>query len=111
MKPKQEMVRVVSHEGRWSVDERGKSPGRGAYICKDVHCLDTALRERRFEKHLKQSLPPDEREELTRQLSAVIARETERIQAETYQPVVKRVMREDGTEQIIRVVRKGKKNG
>jgi len=26
------------------VDERGRAPGRGAYVCRDAECVDKALR-------------------------------------------------------------------
>ena len=36
MKPKKELIRVVkSPEGEVSVDLKGKSAGRGAYVCRN----------------------------------------------------------------------------
>ncbi len=34
------------------MDETGKKSGRGAYICPDKACLDTAKKTRRLEKSL-----------------------------------------------------------
>ena len=40
MKPKKELVRVVrSPEGEISLDLTGKKPGRGAYVCGCLECL------------------------------------------------------------------------
>ncbi len=51
MKPKQELVRVVrSPEGEISIDLTGKKPGRGAYVCHSLVCLQQARKKRRFEK-------------------------------------------------------------
>lgn len=51
MKPKQELVRVVrSPEGAISIDLTGKKPGRGAYICREVTCLQAARKKRRIER-------------------------------------------------------------
>lgn len=51
MKPKKELVRVVkSKEGEVSLDLTGKKPGRGAYICRDIQCLEKARKSRRLEK-------------------------------------------------------------
>ena len=51
MKPKQELVRVVrSPEGAISIDLTGKKPGRGAYICREVACLQAARKKRRIER-------------------------------------------------------------
>ena len=49
MKPKRELIRVVrSPEGELSLDFKGKAPGRGAYLCRDVKCLRAARRARRL---------------------------------------------------------------
>lgn len=51
MKPKKELVRVVkSAEGEVSLDLTGKKSGRGAYICKDIACFNSARKARKFEK-------------------------------------------------------------
>ena len=45
MRPKKELIRVVrSPEGDISIDKVGKKPGRGAYICMDQNCLESAIR-------------------------------------------------------------------
>lgn len=50
-KPKQELVRVVrSPQGEISLDLTGKKSGRGAYICKNVSCLNKAKKAKRFER-------------------------------------------------------------
>ena len=46
-KPKRELIRVVrSPEGAISLDFRGKSPGRGAYLCPSADCLARARKSR-----------------------------------------------------------------
>ena len=52
-KPKLELLRVVrSPEGEISLDFTGKKSGRGAYICRDVKCLNRARKSKRIEKNL-----------------------------------------------------------
>ncbi len=47
MKDKQELIRVVrSNMGTVSIDFTGKSPGRGAYICNNLDCLQRAIKTR-----------------------------------------------------------------
>lgn len=47
-------VRVVrSKDGEVSVDLTGKKSGRGAYICRDMACLDAARKGRKLERGLK----------------------------------------------------------
>jgi predicted RNA-binding protein YlxR (DUF448 family) len=51
MKPKKELIRVVkSNEGEINIDLVGKKPGRGAYICKSIECLENAIKAKRLEK-------------------------------------------------------------
>ena len=51
---KREMIRIVkSPEGEFSVDFTGKKSGRGAYICKNIECLNTAVKQGRLDKSFK----------------------------------------------------------
>ena len=51
MKEKRQLLRVVhTKDGTTSVDLTGKASGRGAYLCRNVACFDTARKARRFEK-------------------------------------------------------------
>ena len=53
MKPKKELIRVVkSPEGEVSVDLTGKKSGRGAYICKNIECLEKSFKTKRLSKNL-----------------------------------------------------------
>lgn len=60
MKPKRELIRVVrSPEGEISLDFRGKKPGRGAYVCHDVACLQRARKTRALERAFETAIPPE----------------------------------------------------
>lgn len=53
MKPKGELIRIVkSPEGDVSVDLTGKKSGRGAYICKDIGCLEKSFKAKRLGRNL-----------------------------------------------------------
>lgn len=53
-KDKKELIRIVkSQEGNISIDLTGKSNGRGAYICKNIECLEKAMKTKRLERNLK----------------------------------------------------------
>ena len=59
-KPKKELIRVVrSPEGSVSLDFRGKSPGRGAYLCRDAACLRKAVKTRSLERSLSVPIPEE----------------------------------------------------
>ena len=55
--PKKDMIRVVrSPENVYSVDMTGKSPGRGAYICRNEECFRRAEKEHGFERAFKSKM-------------------------------------------------------
>ena len=57
MKPKKELIRVVrSSEGDISVDLTGKKNGRGAYVCKNIECLEKAFKAKRLQKNLESQI-------------------------------------------------------
>lgn len=52
--PKRALIRVVrSPEGRVVLDERGKIPGRGAYLCACLECLAKARKSKALSRALK----------------------------------------------------------
>ena len=57
MKPKKELIRVVKNkEGEISIDRTGKKPGRGAYLCSSVECLEKAIKSRKLERSFSQKI-------------------------------------------------------
>lgn len=71
MKPKRELIRVVrSPEGGISLDFKGKSPGRGAYICKETDCLKKARKSKALERALETVIPAELYDELMTRLEA-----------------------------------------
>jgi predicted RNA-binding protein YlxR (DUF448 family) len=57
MKTKKELIRIVKNkENVVSIDFTGKKPGRGAHICKDVACLEKAIKTRRLSKNLETTI-------------------------------------------------------
>ena len=57
---KKEMLRVVrTPAGTIDVDLTGKTPGRGAYLCRKPECLKAALKRRQFERVFKTKVPAD----------------------------------------------------
>ena len=69
-KDTRELVRIVrSPEGEISVDLTGKKPGRGAYICPDIECLNKVVKSKRLERSLETSISQEIYESLKEQLS------------------------------------------
>ena len=72
MKPKRELIRVVrSPEGNFSLDARGKLPGRGAYVCPMEQCLKKARKAKALERAFSASLPPEVWDALEAQMREV----------------------------------------
>jgi len=54
------MVRIVrTPDGDVLLDETGKHNGRGAYLCRQRRCWESALKQHRLEKTLSISLPDE----------------------------------------------------
>lgn len=54
---KRNLLRIVhSPEGEFSVDPTGKKPGRGAYICPNIECLEKAIKNKGLERSFKTSI-------------------------------------------------------
>lgn len=65
MKPKKELVRVVkSPQGEISLDLGIRKPGRGAYVCRDIACLQAARKAKRLERVFSCAIEPEVYERL-----------------------------------------------
>lgn len=71
MKPKKELVRVVkSPAGEITMDLRGKAPGRGAYVCRNLECLRRAIRSKALERGFGAAIPQKVYDRLLKELEA-----------------------------------------
>ena len=69
-KDKRELVRIVrSPEGEISVDLTGKKPGRGAYICPNLECLNKVIKSKRLERSMETTISQEIYESLKEQLT------------------------------------------
>ncbi|MCJ7855815.1 YlxR family protein [Lachnospiraceae bacterium NSJ-143] len=70
MKDKRTLVRIVKSEnGEFSIDFTGKKPGRGAYICPDLECLEKARKSKGLERSFKTSVPKEVYDKLREELT------------------------------------------
>ena len=67
MKPKKELVR--SPEGEVSLDLTGRSPGRGAYVCRQAECLRAARKSRGLERAFSCAIAPEVYDRLEEELN------------------------------------------
>lgn len=69
MKPKKELIRIVRNDaGEFALDETGKMPGRGAYICNNAQCLEKAHKSKGLERSFKSAVPQEVYDRLKTQL-------------------------------------------
>ncbi len=62
---KRAFVRIVrTSTGRVEVDPTGKKAGRGAYLCRQRSCWETALKREQVARALQVTLTPEDREVL-----------------------------------------------
>lgn len=55
---KRQLIRLVrTREGGVEIDETGKLPGRGTYLCRRRSCWETALQKKHLEHALRLSNP------------------------------------------------------
>jgi predicted RNA-binding protein YlxR (DUF448 family) len=60
MKPKKELIRVVKRPtGEIALDNTGKMPGRGAYVCRSQACLTKAIKQKQLDRALEHKLEDD----------------------------------------------------
>lgn len=70
MKSKRELVRLVrSPEGEISLDLTGRKPGRGAYLCPSLACLQAARKARRAEHAFSCQIPAEVYDRMEEEMS------------------------------------------
>ena len=64
-KDKVALIRIVKNSlGEISVDPSGKKDGRGIYICKNIECLEKAIKNKRMSKTFEMEIPKETYSEL-----------------------------------------------
>lgn len=68
---KKGLIRIVkTKEGQIFLDPTGKANGRGAYICKDVECLEKAIKSKALNRAFKMEVPSDVYDNLLKELES-----------------------------------------
>ena len=58
-KPKSELIKVVRNKNGEFFISDGHEEGRGAYICKDSKCIETAIKKRALNRSFKCEVPKE----------------------------------------------------
>ena len=57
-KDKKNLIRVLkTGENEFILDDTGKKNGRGAYICKNVACMEKAIKTKGLDRSFKMAIP------------------------------------------------------
>ncbi|MBQ6400908.1 MAG: YlxR family protein [Firmicutes bacterium] len=67
-KPKKELIRIASYEGRLTVDPTGKAKGRGVYLCPNENCLAQAVKKKALQRSLSMQIDDEEMDRLTEEI-------------------------------------------
>ncbi len=69
MKNKFDLVRIVkTGDNTFELDLTGKKNGRGAYVCKNIECLERAQKSRGLERSFKGAVPKEMYQQLVESL-------------------------------------------
>ena len=58
--PKDTLIRIAYHDGVLTVDEDGRAPGRGVYLCRNGECVNTAVKRKALNRAFKKNFKDDE---------------------------------------------------
>lgn len=74
-RPQKEMIRIVQKPGGGlDYDEKGCMSGRGAYLCMDNDCCESAIRKKSFNRVFKTSVSEEEIKRLREDFERAVAR-------------------------------------
>ncbi len=64
-KDKNELIRIVKNQtNEINIDESGKKPGKGAYICDSMECLEKGVKSKALQRALEVEIPEEIYEKL-----------------------------------------------
>ena len=73
-KPREELIRIVRlGDGVVSADETGRMNGRGAYLCRNRSCFETAVKKKSFCRTFKVAITAEETERLKVEFEAIVS--------------------------------------
>ena len=69
-KDKNELIRIVRNQtNEINIDESGKKPGKGAYICDSLECLEKGIKSKALKRALEVEIPEEIYENLRERIS------------------------------------------
>ncbi len=63
-----ELLRIVNNQDEIKIDPGGKLPGRGAYLCPNLQCLEKAHKKNSLSRALKKKISDDIYESISEEI-------------------------------------------
>jgi len=63
----------MNKDGNFALDKDKKNPGRGAYLCKNIKCINTMNKKHSLDRAFKTKLPDVVYDDLSKEMSDLIA--------------------------------------
>lgn len=70
-RPKRELIRIVAAEDGLHIDESGRMPGRGCYLCRSAECYQAALKKNAFGRSLKAEVSREQAQSIAEQIAGL----------------------------------------
>ncbi len=72
LSPKRELLRIIATDSGLKADPGGKMNGRGAYICRNMDCLELALKKNAFSRNLRKEIGREEAQAFAEELAEIL---------------------------------------
>jgi hypothetical protein len=70
-RPKKELVRIVCGPNGLQIDQSGRMPGRGCYLCRSEACAQLAVKKNAFGRNLKTEVSRQEAQRIADEIAAL----------------------------------------
>lgn len=69
---KKDVFRVAFYDDKISLDKSGRANGRGAYLCKNKKCIDSAFQKKAFNRAFKKNFNSEEMDNLKQEIEVFL---------------------------------------
>jgi predicted RNA-binding protein YlxR (DUF448 family) len=76
-RPQRELIRIAYQNGELTVDETGKAPGRGVYLCRQESCVAMAEKRNGLQRALKTGFTKEQTAKVYEDVRALIGADGE----------------------------------
>ena len=63
-KDQSDLIRMTYKDGHVGIDPDGRASGRGFYLCRDIDCLEKAVKKKAFQRAVKRNVDDSDIEKI-----------------------------------------------